>query len=194
MPKRLLPFLITALCASLSAQSPGWRLVETTDDLTGATDRRLIVRADDWPSVRDTAAVEEYRRATIILACGDRMPGSEGRSLLFFAGQPLEPFGRELGYVEFRFDGRPTPIKAFLTILDYGDAVVTATGRRATRQVAYLGADKSPYFSPQLFSQLVAAGKLTVKYRAFGAEQTVSFRLSGLREALPQLPGCRWPT
>ena len=197
MLKQLLPFLITALAAGLSAQSPqspGWRLVETTDDLTGATDRRLIVRADDWPSVRDTAAVEEYRRATIILACGDRMPGSEGRSLLFFAGQPLEPFGRELGYVEFRFDGRPTPIKAFLTILDYGDAVVTATGRRATRQVAYLGTNKSPYFSPQLFSQLLAAGRLTVKYRAFGAEQTVSFRLSGLREALPQLPGCRWPT
>jgi hypothetical protein len=95
--------------------------------------------------------------------------------------------------VEFRFDGRRTPIKAFLTILDYGDAVVTPTGRRATRQVAYLGADKSPYFSPQLFSQLLAAGKLTVKYRAFGAEQTVSFRLTGLREALSQLPACRWP-
>jgi invasion protein IalB len=59
--------------------------------------------------------------------------------------------------------------------------------------VAYLGADKSPYFSPQLFSQLLAAGKLTVKYRAFGAEQTVSFRLTGLREALSQLPACRWP-
>lgn len=196
MPTRLLPLLITALSASLSAQSPAssWRLVETTDDLTAATDRRLIVRADDWPTVRDTAAVEEYRRATIILACGDRLPGSEGRSLLFFAGQPLEPFGRELAYVELRFDGRPTPIKAYLTILDYGDAVVTATGRRATRQVAFLGGDKSPYFSPQLFSQLLAAGKLTVKYRAYGAEQTVSFRLTGLREALPQLPGCRWPT
>jgi hypothetical protein len=195
MPTRLLPLLITALSASLSAQSPAssWRLVETTDDLTAATDRRLIVRTDDWPTVRDTAAVEEYRRATIILACGDRLPGSEGRSLLFFAGQPLEPFGRELAYVELRFDSRPTPVKAYLTILDYGDAVVTATGRRATRQVAFLGWDKSPYFSPQLFSQLLAAGKLTVKYRAYGAEQTVSFRLTGLREALPQLPGCRWP-
>jgi hypothetical protein len=196
MPKRLLFLLISALSASLSAQSPGsnWRLVETTDDLTAATDRRLILRADDWPTVRDTRAVEEYRRASIILACGDRMPGSEGKSLLFFAGQPLEPFGRELGYVELRFDSRPTPIKAFLTILDYGDAVVTATGRRATRQVAFLGGDKSPYFSPQLFSQLLAAAKLTVKYRAYGAEQTVSFRLTGLREALLQLPGCRWPS
>jgi hypothetical protein len=195
MTKRLLPFLITALSASLSAQSPAstWRLVETTDDLTAATDRRLIVRADDWPTVQDTAAVQEYRWATIILACGDRMPGSEGKSLLFFAGQPLEPFGRELAYAELRFDGRPAPIKAYLTILDYGDAVVTASGRRATRQVAFLGGEKSPYFSPQLFSQLLGAAKLTVTYRAYGAEQSVSFRLTGLREALQQLPGCRWP-
>ncbi len=196
MLKRLLPLLITALSTSLSAQSPAsnWHLVETTDDLTAARDRRLIVRADDWPTVRDTTAMEEYRRATIVLACGDRIPGSEGKSLLFYAGQPLEPFGRELAYVELRFDGHPTPIKAFLTILDNGDAVVTATGRRANRQVAFLGGDKTPYFSPQLFSQLLGAGKLAVKYRAYGAEQTVSFRLSGLREALRQMPGCRWPT
>ena len=58
MSKRLLPFLITALAAGLSAQSPqspGWRLVETTDDLTGATDRRLIVRARSGYFGRDNA-------------------------------------------------------------------------------------------------------------------------------------------
>jgi hypothetical protein len=60
------------------------------------------------------------------------------------------------------------------------------------RQVAFLGTDQSPYFSRPLLDQLMAAGKLSVTYRAYGEVRTVSFHPTGLREALPQLPGCRF--
>jgi hypothetical protein len=177
-PRRLPLLLLTLLpLAAVRPAESAWRLVETTDDLTGASDRRLILRAENWNAATATA--------TIVVACGDRIPSSEGRSLLFFAGRPFEPFGNELGYAELRFDDQPHPIKAYLTILDVGDA-------RATRQVAFLGTDQSPYFSRPLLDQLMAAGKLSVTYRAYGEVRTVSFHPVGLREALPQLAGCRF--
>jgi hypothetical protein len=193
MTTRLFPLLLLAILP-LAATRPvdsAWRLVETTDDLTGATDRRLILRADDW---RNPSGVPADNRpgATLVLACGDRIPSVEGKSLFFFAGQPLEPFGNEQAYAELRFDDQPRPLKTFLTILDYGDAFMTPTGRRVSREVAFLGTDQSPYFSRPLFDRLLAAGKLTVTYRAFGEIRTVIFHLVGLREALPQLQGCRW--
>jgi hypothetical protein len=177
-PRRLPLLLLTLipLAAIRPADSP-WRLVETTDDLTGASDRRLILRAENWNAATATA--------TLVVACGDRLPSSEGRSLLFFAGQPLEPFGNELGYAELRFDDQPRPIKAYLTIQDVGDA-------HPARQIAFLGADQSPYFSRALLEQLMAAGKLSVTYRTYGEVRTVSFHPAGLREAIPQLPGCRF--
>ena len=176
-PRRLPLLLLTLLpLAAVRPADSAWRLVETTDDLTGSSDRRLILRAENWNPATATA--------TVVVACGDRIPGSEGRSLLFFAGQPLEPFGNEL-YAELRFDDQPRPIKAYLTILDVGAA-------RPTRQVAFLGTDQSPYFSRPLLDQLMTAGKLSVTYRAYGEVRTVSFHPAGLREALPQRPGCRF--
>ena len=179
MNPRRLPLLLLTLVplAAVRPADSAWRLVETTDDLTGASDRRLILRAEDWNAATATA--------TIVVACGDRIPSSEGRSLLFFAGRPLEPFGNELGYAELRFDDQPRPIKAYLTILDVGDA-------RATREVAFLGTDQSPYFSRPLLDQLMTAGKLSVTYRAYGEVRTVSFHPAGLRQALPQLAGCHF--
>ena len=178
MNPRRLPLLLLTLIPLAAARpaDSAWRLVETTDDLTGAGDRRLILRAEHWNATSVTA--------TIVVACGDRIPSSEGRSLLFFAGQPFEPFGNEL-YAELRFDDQPRPIKAYLTILDVVDA-------HPARQVAFLGTDQSPYFSRPLLDQLMAAGKLSVTYRAYGEVRTVSFHPAGLREALPQLAGCRF--
>lgn len=176
-PRRLPLLLLTLLpLAAVRPADTAWRLVETMDDLTGASDRRLILRSENWNAVSSTA--------TIVVVCGDRIASSEGRSLLFFAGQPLEPFGNEL-YAELRFDDQPRSIKAYLTIQDVGDA-------RATRQVAFLGTDQSPYFSRPLLDQLIAAGKLSVTYRAYGEVRTVSFHPAGLREALPQLAGCHF--
>ena len=175
-PRRLPLLLLTLFPLAARPADSAWRLVETTDDLTGASDRRLILRAENWNAATATA--------TLVVVCGDRIPSSEGRSLLFFAGQPLEPFGNEL-YAELRFDDQPRPIKAYLTILDMVDA-------HPARQVAFLGTDQSPYFSRPLLDQLMAAGKLSVTYRAYGEVRTVSFHPTGLREALPQLPGCRF--
>ena len=180
--RRILPLLVTLV--PLAATHPTdsvWRLVETTDDLTGATDRRLILRADNWSA---TVAPNGSTRATLVVACGDRLPNADGRSLLFFAGQPLEPIGNELAYAELRFDNQPT-IRAYLTIVEVGDA-------RRDRQVAFLGTDQSPYFSAPLFARLLAAERLAVTIRAYGEVRTVAFHPVGLREALGQLPDCRW--
>ena len=175
--------------AAVRPLDSAWRLVETTDDLTGATDRRLILRADNW---HVTGPPDAATTATLVLACGDRVPNADGKSLLFFAGQPLEPFGNELAYAELRFDDQPRPIKAYFTIFDYGEAVVTPAGRRGARQVAFLGTDQSPYFSRPLFDQLLTAGKLSVTYRAYGDNHRVTFHLAGLSDALSQLTACHW--
>lgn len=170
--------LLLALVPLTPADS-AWRLVVTTDDLTAASDRRLILRADQ-PS-----------NATLVLACGDRLPSADGKSLLFYAGQPLEPFGDELA-ADLRFDDQPRSVKTFFTLADYGEPILTPGGHRSSRQVAFLGTDQSPYFSRPLFDQLVASGKLSLTYRAFGEQHTVIFHLTGLREALSQLSACRW--
>lgn len=173
-----LVFLIYATAAAQSPQ-PVWRMVETTDDLTAAGfDRRLIVRADDWPAAPPTTAAG-YAGATIVVACGDRIPNSAGRSLLFNAGQPLQPFGSEMAYAELRFDKDSVPIKAYLTMLD-------------PRRVTFLGEPQSPYFSPRLLDRLMTATTLQVTFKAFGGDRTVSFHIAGLRAALAQLSGCRW--
>lgn len=189
-PRRIPLVLLTLvpLAAVRPLDSP-WRFVETTDDLTGATDRRLILRADNWSAA---GAPGVANTATLVLACGDRIPNADGKSLLFFAGQPLEPFGNELAYAELRFDDQPRPIKAFFTIFDYGEAVVTQTGRRGARQVAFLGTDQSPYFSQPLFDQIVTATRLAVTYRAYGETHRVTFHLAGLGDALPRIAPCRW--
>lgn len=188
--RRLSLLLLTLVpLAAVRSLDSAWRLVETTDDLTGASDRRLILRADNW---NPTGAPEVATTATLVLACGDRIPNADGKSLLLFAGQPLEPFGNELAYAELRFDDQPRPIKAYFTIFDYGQAAVTPTGRRQGRQVAFLGTDQSPYFSRPLFDLLTTAGKLTVTYRAYGDTHRVTFHPAGLTEALSQLAACRW--
>ena len=191
MNVRRIPLLFLTLVplAALKPLDSPWRLVETTDDLTAASDRRLILRADSWSS---GGAPDATTSATLILSCGDRIPNAAGKSLLFFAGQPLEPFGNELAYAELRFDEQPHPIKAYFTILDYGVALLTPSGRRGTRQVAFLGTDQSPYFSRPLFEQLQSASTLSVTYRAYGATHRVTFHLAGLQDALSQLPACQW--
>jgi hypothetical protein len=189
-PRRIPMLLLTLLpLAAVRPLDSAWRFVETTDDLTGATDRRLILRADNWNA---TGTPDAAISATLVLACGDRIPNVNGKSLLFYAGQPLESFGNELAYAELRFDDQPRPIKAYFTIFDYGEAVVTQTGRHGARQVAFLGTDQSPYFSRPLFDQLTSATKLSVTYRAFSETHHVTFHVAGLSDALAQLGACHW--
>lgn len=184
IPRRLVPLVLTLLpLAAIRPTDSAWRLVETTDDLTGASDRRLILRADHWSAAAGSPNVTT--RATLVLACGDRLPNADGKSLVFFAGQPLEPFGNAQAYAELRFDDQPSPIKTYFTIQDVADA-------RASHQVAFLGTNQSPWFSRALFDHLLTAGKLDVTYRAYGEVRRVTFHLAGLGDALPQLPACHW--
>jgi hypothetical protein len=190
----LLATLLALPALPVQAQTAtGWRMVETTDELTATHDRRLILRADDWPKLPKNATPDEYKGATLVLACGDRLPSADSRSLLFFAGQPMEPYGGEgFGYAELRFDGKGTPVKAYMTQLNHGEAVSSPGGQRPDWYVAFLGEDKSPYFSQRLFERLLAATSLVIEYGAFGRNRTVAFQVGGLRQSLQQLSDCKW--
>lgn len=177
---------------ALAAQASSWRAVETVDELTGARDVRLILRSTNWPSLERQASDREG--ATLIVACGERLPSDSGRTLLFYAGEPLMAFGQESGYAEFRFAAEKKTVKPEMRILDYGDAMVPPTGQRATRYIAFLGALRSPYYSTPLFKALLTAGTVEVTYTSFSSGQRkVSFNLSGLRESLTKLKPCSWP-
>ena len=65
-PRRLSLLLVTLLpLAAVRPLDSAWRLVETADDLTGAADRRLILRADDWHA---TGAPDAVITATLVVA------------------------------------------------------------------------------------------------------------------------------
>jgi hypothetical protein len=187
--KTLTALLLLAAAGPLAAQA-GWRMVPTTDALTGTADRRLVLRADTTPTPGDTTLSHRDRLDAIAVVCGERLPGAAGRSLLLYTTEPWQEFGPTQGYADLRFDGRPEAVHAYLTLLDYG--VITPTGRVAPRHVAFLGSEASPYFSSPILARLLAARVLTVTYRAVGAEHTLTFHVAGLPDALGQLSACRW--
>lgn len=156
----------------VAAQASRWRLVETHDELTGAGDRRLILRAEGW-----TAG-----GATMILACGDRLPGIEGRTLLLNAAEPLHPFGGDAtAYAEVAFDTSRTHERHYWRMLDGAGA-----------QVVFVGDDANPAFSEPFFTKLLGANVLEVRCRALGGDRVIRFELRGLREELRHLSACRW--
>jgi hypothetical protein len=158
---------------AVGAQDSRWRLLETQDELSGARDRRLILRAENWSA----------GGATLIIACGDHIPGAEGRTLLLNGGMPLHPFGGvAAAYAEISFDAGRTSERHYWRLMDDGGA-----------RVAFIGDSRSPFFSDSLFTRLIAAAAVEVRYRALGGDQAVRFDLRGLREELRKLPACRWP-
>lgn len=186
---RYLSLSLLLAAGPVAAQS-GWRLVQTTDELTAAGDTRLILREDAWPAEPSKAA-DTYRGATLVIVCGHRLPGADGRTLLFSADQAMEPFGGDFAYVQLKFDSLPQATKAYFTTLQTG-TIAAESGRRYARYVAFLGSEQSPYFSPQIFARLLAASRLTITYRAYGEDRSASFHLDGLREAVTKLAECRW--
>lgn len=191
----LLPVLLGAWTPrAANAQADGWVRVESWDDLTAAWDRRLILRAEDWPSLGHAASPDAYKGATLVVSCGDRVPGDSGRSLLLFAGEPLEPFGGgEYAAAGVRFERDGKRHRYDMAILDRGDAVVIPTGGRSTRHVAFLGDRKRPYFSADFFARLAGSDTVEVEYQAFGQTRRVVFATAGLRDHLGYLDRCRWP-
>jgi len=161
--------------APAPAQDPKWRLIETQDELSGGPeqDRRLILRAEGWTR----------GGATLVVACGDRVPGSERRTLLFNGGEPLHPFGGEpVAYAEMTFDRRGARAGQYWRFFEPGPS-----------RVAYMGEQRSPYFSEALFRKLLAAESVEVRYRTIGGERSARFDLRGLEAELRRLPGCTWP-
>jgi len=167
--------LIAALLAGASpgaTQTSKWRLVESRDELTGASDKRLILRAEGW-----TAG-----GATLIVVCGDRIPGDAGRAVLLNAGEPLQPFGGDArAYAEVSFDGGRTSLRHYWPLFDGGGA-----------RLAYVGDDRS-LFSATQFAKLLSAAAVTIRYRTLDGDRTARFDLTGLREELRHLSGCTWP-
>ena len=164
---------LVAAAPAVAAQGSSWRLLETQDELTGAQDRRLILRADGWVP----------GGATLVVACGDRLPGGAGRTVLLNAAEPLYPFGGEgAAYAEVSLDSGRTRARQYWRMLD---------GAGAT--VALVGDTSSPLFSEAFFTRLLGAEALDLRYRALGGERVVRFTLRGLRDELRHLSACRWP-
>ena len=188
--------LAAGAISDAAAQAFKWRLVETQDELSGAQDRRLILPAEGIPARRHTDSPDKYRGASLVVACGERLPGDSGRTLLFYAGMHLEPFGgAEHGYAELRFSGEPRFAETYLLLLDYGEAVIQSDRTASGRHTAFLGSRARPYYSDSTLVRLTRSERLTVRFRPLGAQpMTVEFDLKGLREGLPRLSGCRWPS
>lgn len=164
---------LVATAPALAAQGSSWRLVETQDELTGAQDKRLILRAEGWAP----------GGATLVVACGDRLSGGAGRTLLLNAAEPLYPFGGEgAAYAEASFDGGRTHTRHYWRMLD-----------GAGTHVALVGDTTGPLFSEAFFAKLLGAESLELRYRALGGERVVRFALRGLRDELRHLSACRWP-
>lgn len=189
MTRYLLPALL--LVTSSAAAQSGWRLVQTTDELTAASDTRLILREDAWPTEPPKAA-DSFRGATLVIVCGHRLPGAGGRTLLLSADQPMQPFGDRLAYVELRFDADSQVTKAFFTTLRASGGIAVESGRSVPRYASFLGSKQSPYFSPEIFARLIRSTRVMIRYRAYGTDRSATFRLSGLSEALGKLSECRW--
>jgi hypothetical protein len=190
MTRYLLPALLLAAGSNAAAQS-GWRLVQTTDELTAASDTRLILREDAWPTVPPKAA-DSFRGATLVIVCGHRLPSAAGRTLLLSADQPMQPFGGDFAYAELRFDSDSASTRAYFTTLQASSNIAVESGRSVPRYVSFLGSEQSPYFSPQIFARMLRATRLTIRYRAYGTDRSASFRLAGLAEAVGKLSECRW--
>lgn len=176
--RRYLPIALlvgAASAAPVAAQEPKWLFIETQDELSGGPeqDRRLILRAEGWTR----------GGATLVVACGDRVPGSERRTLLFNGGEPLHPFGGEpVAYAEVTFDRRGEHAGQYWRFFGSGPS-----------HVAYVGEQRSPYFSEALFRKLLAAETVEVRYRTIGGERTARFDVRGFEAELRRLPGCTWP-
>jgi hypothetical protein len=185
---------ILSTVAPAASQESSIRVARTVDDVTGRADTRVIVVADSQPALTGRGSPSDYKGATLIVACGNRVPADSGRTLLLYAGQAFEPFGEGLAYAEVRFDTTGAYRKMDLPIFDYGESVETSTAGRASRHMAYFGTSARPYYSEGFLKSLLAAGTFQVRYRAFGAGwRNVNFRLDGLRASLQSVRGCRWP-
>lgn len=168
----VLTAVLLASASSLAAQTPKWRLVETQDELSGARDKRLILRAEGW----------DPGGPTLIVVCGDRIPGDGGRALLLNAGEPLQPFGGDSrAYVEISLDGGRAWERHYWPLVDGGGT-----------RLAYAG-DERALFSEALFNRLLSAQAAVLRYRSIGGDRTVRFDLTGLREELRHLSQCAWP-
>jgi hypothetical protein len=181
---------ITILPVAVAAQAV---IQRTADDNTGAKDTRMILRSTDWhlPKLGDDP--DEYLGASLIVACGERFPSDSGRSLLLYAGEPLEPFGDEEAYVELRLHRVGKPQKLYLPILDRGFYPLLNTGARSNRYLAFFPGS-TPYFSGKLLGSLMSADTIWLAYRTFGRMRQVTFLVAPLRLLPDSVPQCHWPT
>jgi len=178
----LISLLIPCSVAAQSGDSARWRWVSTADELSSRTDTRLILSATAPGRI-------------LLFVCGNRLPGDSGRTLLFFTGESLFPFGGSgNAYMVVRFAGEKVWHPWYWLIYDaaasQGELPLTGMSHR----VAFLGSNHNAYFSTEIFKRMLASDTVSIKYQAFGESHEVRFLTAGLAAMLRSRTDCRWPT
>jgi hypothetical protein len=185
----LRPMLIAALLgllapcsgAAQAGDSTRWRWVNSADELSDRTDSRLILKGMEPGPL-------------LLFVCGDRLPGDSARTLLFFAGESLLPFGGGAdAYVEVRFANEQVWRPGYWRIYEAGEPQTELPLTGMSRRVAFMGSGHTPYFSTELFKRLVASDTVSIRYRVFGDSHEVRFLTAGLAATLGSRTDCRWP-
>lgn len=192
--------LILSLAGSpLVAQVPAsewgeWRKAAYTNDLTGAAERRLILRSTHWHQVPASPSSEIYFGSTLIIACGDRMVGDSGRTMLLFPGQAFALFGDPPhALVELRFSTDAKPSSHELAAHYYHDFFVYENEVVAKEWVAPLADGDHNVYSAPLLAKMLSADSVSIRYNAAHGWISSSFDLRGLGAQLTDLKACKWP-
>jgi hypothetical protein len=177
----LLSLLVPCSGAAQSGDSARLRWVSTADELSGRTDTRLILSATAPGPI-------------LLFVCGNRLPGDSARTMVFFAGESLFPFGgSENAYMEVRFAGEKAwhPWYWLIYVADDPQTELPLTGM--SRRAAFMGSQRNAYFSTELFKRMLASDTVSIRYRAFGDSHEVHFLTAGLAAMLRNRSDCRWP-
>jgi hypothetical protein len=181
---RLTALFILLIPCGLMAQSEDsvrWRWVSTADELSSRTDTRLILSATAPGPI-------------LLFVCGNRLPGDSARTLLFFAGESLFPFGGSgNAYMEVRFAGEKVWHPWYWLIYDAADPRGELPLTRMSRRVAFMGSRHNAYFSTEIFKRMLASDTVSIRYQAFGDSHEVRFLTAGLAAMLRNRTDCKWP-
>lgn len=178
----LISLLIPCSVAAQSGDSARWRWVSTADELSSRTDTRLILSA--------TAP-----GPLLLFVCGTRLPGDSGRTLLFFTGESLFPYGGSgSAYMEVRFAGEKAWHPWYWLIYNAADPQVELPLTAMSRRVAFMGSKHNAYFSTEMFKRMLGSDTTSIRYQAFGDAHEVRFLTEGLAAMLRSRTDCRWPT
>jgi hypothetical protein len=168
------------LAAQAGESAARWRWVNTADELSARTDSRLLLSATASGPI-------------LFFVCGNRLPGDSGRTLLFFTGESLFPYGGSgSAYMEVRFAGEKGWHPWYWLIYDAADPQVELPLTAMSRRVAFMGSQHNAYFSTEIFKRMLGSDTTSIRYQAFGDSHEVHFLTAGLAAMLKDRSDCKW--